>query len=131
VEIALVTPIILLLMTGMFSLSTVTYQKMELAQAVSVGARSLAVDRGDSDPCATTANVIYAAAPSLSKTKLSLSFVLNGTSYNNTATCTGGATNMVAGKTAELTATYPCVLKWYGMGMASCSLSVSTSEVIQ
>src|SRR6266702_4076271 len=99
VEMALVTPIILLLMTGMFSVSMVTYQKLELAEAVSAGARYLAVDRGDSDPCATVANVVYGAAPGLSKTKMSLSFVLNGTSYANVATCSG-TTAMVAGKTA-------------------------------
>jgi Flp pilus assembly protein TadG len=130
VEMALVTPIILLLMTGMFSLSMVTFQKLQLAEAVNTGARYLAVARGDADPCATTANVLYSAAPTLSKSKLTLSFVLNGTSYSG-ATCTAGAANMLAGKTAKLTATYPCILKWYKMGPASCTLSVSTSEVIQ
>ncbi len=131
VEMALVTPLVLLLMTGMFSVSFVTYQKLQLAEAVSTGARQLAVIRGDTDPCATVANTVYAAAPTLSKTSMKLSFVLNGTSYNNTATCTAGATNMVAGKTAKLTATYPCVLKWYKMAATTCSLTVSTSEVIQ
>jgi len=128
---ALVTPIFLLLMTGMFSISMVTYQKLLLAEAVSVGARQLAVDRGDTDPCKKIASVVYNAAPTLSKTNLHLSFVLNGVSYNNTATCTSGATNMVQGMTATLTATYPCVLKWYKRGPTSCSLGVSMSEVIQ
>jgi Flp pilus assembly protein TadG len=128
---ALMTPVFLLLMTGIFSLSMATYQKLLLAEAVSVGARQLAVDRGDTDPCATIASYVYNAAPTLSTSKLSLSFVLDGVSYNNTATCTSGATNMVAGKEATLTATYPCVLQWYGMGPTSCSLAVSTSEVIQ
>ena len=54
VETALVMPIILLFMTGMFSLSTVLYQKLELIEAVSSGARFLAVDRGDTDPCRNT-----------------------------------------------------------------------------
>jgi len=128
---ALVTPIFLLLMTGMFSVSMVTYQRLLLAEAVSSGARRLAVARGDSDPCATVANAVYNAAPTFSKSKLGLSFVLNGVSYNNTATCTSGATNMVQGMTATLTATYPCVLKWYKRGPTSCSLGVSMSEVIQ
>jgi len=130
VEMALVTPIILLLMTGMFSVSVVTYQKLELAEAVSAGARYLAVDRGDTDPCATVASAVYAAAPNLSKTKMSLSFVINGTSYSNTATCSG-TTAMVSGASAKLTATYPCTLKWYKMAATTCSLTVSTSEVIQ
>ena len=61
---------------------------------------------------------------------MSLAFVLNGNSYSG-ATCTAGATSMIAGRTAKLTATYPCVLKWYKMAANTCTLSVSTSEVIQ
>ena len=57
-EVALVTPIILLLMTGMFSVSMVTYEKLQLAEAVSTGARQLAIARGDTDPCATVANIV-------------------------------------------------------------------------
>ncbi len=130
VEMALVTPIILLLMTGMFSISTVTYQKLELAEAVSAGARYLAVARGDTDPCASTANTVYAAAPTLLKSKMTFAFVINGNNYSG-ATCTTGAADMVAGKTAKLTATYQCSLKWYQLAPMSCSLTVSTSEVIQ
>jgi Flp pilus assembly protein TadG len=129
VETALVMPIILLFMTGMFSLSTVLYQKLELIEAVSSGARFLAVDRGDTDPCASTANAIYAAAPTLSKSKISLSFVLNGTSYSG-ATCSG-TTSMVSGATAQLKATYPCSMKAFRMSFSSCTLTVTTSEAIQ
>jgi len=137
---ALVTPLVLLLMTGMFSVSMVTYQKLQLAEAASAGARYLAVDRGDNDPCASTANVVYAAAPTLSKTKLSLSFVINGTSYSNTATCSG-TTAMQSGASAKLTVTYPCSLTAFsglpGSGWISnfnfgaCTIGATTSEVIQ
>lgn len=130
VELALVIPVILLLITGMFSVSLVMYQKETLAEAVSSGARFLAADRGDNDPCASTANVVYGAAPNLSQSKISLSFVLNGTSYPTTTTCSGTSA-MASGATATLTATYPCTLAWYSSGALSCSLTVKTSEVIQ
>ena len=130
VEVALVTPIILLMMTGMFSISTVMYQKQVLAEAVSSGARFMAADRGDNDPCASTANVVYGAAPNLSQSNITLSFVLNGTSYPKTTTCSG-TTAMVSGATGTLTATYPCTLAWYKSGSIACSLTVKTSEVIQ
>lgn len=129
VETAVVMPVILLLMTGIFSFSTALYQKLELAQAVGVGGRFLAVDRGDTDPCSATAAKIYAAAPTLIQSKISLSFVLNGTSYS-TATCSG-TTNMVSGGSAQVTATYPCSFSVYGKNFGSCSLSERATEVVQ
>jgi Flp pilus assembly protein TadG len=128
-ETAVVLPLVLLLMTGIFSFSTALYQKLELAQAIGAGGRFLAVDRGDTDPCATTASKIYAAAPSLNQLKISLTFVLNGTSYPG-ATCSG-TTNMVSGGTAKVTATYPCSFAVYGKNFGACSISESASEVVQ
>jgi Flp pilus assembly protein TadG len=129
VETAIVMPLLLLLMTGIFSFSMVIYQKLQLAEAVSTGARFLAIDRGDNDPCAATATKIYNAAPGLTKSKITLSFVLNGTTYSG-ATCSG-TTNMVSGATAQVTATYPCSFTVYGANFGACSLSSSTSEAIQ
>lgn len=129
VETALVLPILLVLMTGIFSFSMTLYQKLELAQGLATGARFLAVDRGDNDPCASAATKIYGAAPSLAKTKLTLTFVLNGTTYSGT-TCSG-TTNMVSGGTAKVTATYPCSLSAFRMSFPSCTLTESATEVVQ
>ncbi len=129
VEIAVVMPIILLVMTGIFSFSIVLYQKLVLAEAVSTAGRFLAVDRGDTDPCASAAAKIYAAAPGLTTSKITLAFVLNGTSYSG-ATCSG-TTNMVSGGTAKLTATYPCSFSVYGSNFGTCSLSEGANEVVQ
>jgi Flp pilus assembly protein TadG len=129
VETALVLPIIFLLMTGIFSFSIALYQKLELAQAVGSGVRFLATDRADPDPCAATAARIYASAPTLTKTSIGLTFVLNGTSYSG-ATC-NGTTQMISGKTAQITATYPCTLSAYGMSFSACGLSESVTEVLQ
>ena len=51
VETALVMPVILLLMTGIFSFSIALYQKLELAHGVASGARFLSTDKADVDPC--------------------------------------------------------------------------------
>src|SRR5664279_4854272 len=63
VEMALVMPIMLAMLTGIFSFSVVLYQKLQLGEAVSNAGRVMALERGDTDPCLTTANAIYAAAP--------------------------------------------------------------------
>jgi Flp pilus assembly protein TadG len=129
VETALVLPIIFILMTGIFSFSIALYQKLELAQAVASGARYLSVDRGDTDPCAAAVSKIYAAAPTLTQSSISTTFVLNGTTYSG-KTCSG-TTNMISGGSAQITATYPCTLSVYGMSFGSCTLTENVSEVVQ
>jgi hypothetical protein len=48
VEMAVSLPVVLLLMTGIFSFSTALYQKLQLAEAVSNAGRVLAAEREDS-----------------------------------------------------------------------------------
>ena len=119
VEIALTLPIVLLLLTAIYWFSLALYQKLELAEAVSVGGRFLAVDRGDTDPCGSTTAKILAAAPGLSSSKISITYTLNGTATGpaSAPSCPGSSgqanANMVAGGTAEIHATYPCTLIFF------------------
>ena len=129
IETALVMPVILLLMTGIFSFSTALYQKLELAHGVASGARFLSTDKGDTDPCSAAVSKIYASAPTLTQSKITTTFVLNGTSYSG-KTCSG-TTNLVSGKNAQITATYPCSLTVYGKSFGTCTLSESITEVVQ
>lgn len=130
IETAFMLPIVLLALTGFFTLTNVMHQKLEFAEAVGSGARFLSTDRGDTDPCAATATKIYAAAPGLSQSSMSLSFNINGTAYP-TATCSG-TTGMVAGGTATVTAKFTCTyVPIYGMNLGACSLYESSTQVIQ
>jgi len=129
VEIALSLPITLIVLTGIFSFSIALNQKLVLSEAVATGGRYLAVDRGDTDPCATTASKIYAAAPTLTQSKVSLTFNLNGTAYSSPS-CSG-TTSMVSGGTAQVSATYPCSFAVYGLSLGTCSLKASVTEVVQ
>jgi Flp pilus assembly protein TadG len=70
VEMAVTLPLIMLIMTGIFSFSMALYQKLQLAEAVAAAGRQLAVDRGSHDPCADVMNAIYNGAPGLSQTSL-------------------------------------------------------------
>ena len=132
VEMAVTLPIVLLLMTDIFSISMALYQKLELAEAVSAGGRFLATDRGDTDPCATTAAKVYAAAPTLSSANMTFSFAITGgttTTTYATPSCSGAL--MTTGGTAQIRVSYPCSLSAYGMSFAACSLSNQVAEVIQ
>ena len=102
-----------------------------LTNAVNTGAQLLAISRGQTaDPCATAYTAIGGAAPSL-KTGLSLTFVINGSTYTATNTCTAGAANMVQGASAKVTATYPCSLVVFSMSFPTCSLLAQITEFIQ
>lgn len=134
VEMAVTLPLLMMIMTGIFSFSVAIYQKLQLAEAVSNGGHYLAVDRGDSDPCKTVANAIYNAAPGLNPNSMSLTFTINGTQSGPTCPGSSGTANanMVSGGNAQIDATYPCALGVYGANFAgTCSLKSEITEVIQ
>jgi Flp pilus assembly protein TadG len=149
VEMALVMPIMLAMLTGIFSFSVVLYQKLQLGESVSNAGRVMALERGDTDPCATTASAIYAAAPGLSKSTMTLTFILGGTNtsgvvsggttYGGTKgtapTCTaagnGGSAALQSGWPAQVVATYPCTWLIFNNNFGACSVTTQVTEVIQ
>jgi Flp pilus assembly protein TadG len=139
VEMALTLPVVLIIMTGIFAFSIALNQRLQLTEAVSSAGRVLAVDRGDTDPCTTASNAIYAAAPGLAKANLTISFTLNGVATTGTkgttTACpgTGGAANanMVSGDNGVINATYPCTLIWYKTNFGACTLTSQITEQIQ
>lgn len=136
VEMAVTLPIMMAVMTGIFSFSIALYQKLQLAEAVSNAGHVLATDRGDNDPCTTATNAIYAAAPGLAQSNLKITYTLNGNNYgSNVTSCAAGAgapnANMVANGSAQIQATYTCSLGVYGMHYTSCSVASQITEVVQ
>jgi Flp pilus assembly protein TadG len=140
VEMAVTLPLLMLIMTGIFSYSMALYQKLELAEAVGSAGRYLAVDRGDNDPCKSAASAMIAATPSLAMSNISATIVLNGnTDFGPgpvaSASCPGtkGAPNgdMVPGGTAQIIATYPTGVAVFGSGYGTVNLSSAITEVVQ
>jgi Flp pilus assembly protein TadG len=131
IEFTLVVPILLSVMTGMLCFGIAIHNYLILTNGVNIGAQLLAISRGQTtDPCATASAAISAAAPSLSSS-ISLTFVIDGTTYSSTTSCTAGAANMVQGAAAQITATYPCSLGIFDMTVHSCNLQTQTAEFIQ
>jgi Flp pilus assembly protein TadG len=138
IEFALCLPLLLLIVTGILSFGITINNYIMLTDATNVGARQLAISRGQgTDPCATVASAIYAAAPVLTPAKFTLTFVLNGTSYSgascsSTSSTTGAAGNLQQGTAAKVTAVYPCSLSVYGANFApGCMLQAQTTELVQ
>lgn len=142
VEFTLVLPVLLLVVTGIFSFGIVLNNYLELTDAVAVGAQQLAISRSNTtNPCADTAAIIYNAAPYLDSGKVGLTFVLDGTTYGpytgaKATSCTsssssqGAAANLVQGQTAQVIATYPCTLSVYGHHF-DCNLHAQITEMVQ
>lgn len=138
VESALVLPILLLIVTGIFTFGTALNNYMELTDAVGSGARQLAISRGYTlDPCATVVTAVHNAAPSLAQADMTFSFSLNGTAYTGTScsstnTTSGAPADLVQGQPAQVTVTYPCKLPVFGLTSGpACSVKAQTTELVQ
>jgi Flp pilus assembly protein TadG len=131
VEMAVTLPLLLIIMTGIFSVSVAMYQKLLLTEAVSTGGRYLAADRGiDVNPCTATSTAIQNAAPTLAAGSFSITYTLNGVASGSTC---NGTSNLVAGKSAQINVTYPCTLMWYGTtkSFGGCTLGAQIVEQVQ
>lgn len=138
VEFAMVFPILMMIVTAIFTFGIAFNNYVTLTDAVGVAGRQLAISSLQTlDPCSTAATAVYKAAPLMSQSNLTFTLVLNGTTYNG-ATCSsasqsvGAASNLQSGDDATLTVTYPCNLTIWGKNYApSCTLSASTTEKVQ
>jgi Flp pilus assembly protein TadG len=133
-EFAVSLPILLVVVTGILAFGLVLNNYVILTNATDNGARALSISRGQTtDPCATTVNAVYTAAPILRQSGYTFAITLNGTKYTGTSCNSSAAVaNMVQGAQAQVTVTYPCSLAMYGMNAApTCMLQAQTTEIIQ
>ena len=139
VEFAMILPMLLLLTTGVLVFGVAMNNYMQLTNAVSQGARALAVSAEITlDPCATAYTAITGAAPGLTPSKLTFSYVLNGTTYSgstcsSTSVTSGAAGNLSSGTTATVTVTYPLNLSVFGKAFSASNavLSATSTELVQ
>jgi Flp pilus assembly protein TadG len=138
IESALIFPILLLIVTGVTAFGLAFNNYIALTNAVGVGARQLAISRGQTlDPCSTASTAIAAAAPLLNSSSLTYSYSFNGnsqsgTSCSSTSTSTGAAGELVQGKGATVTVTYPCTLVVYKLNIVpGCTLTAQITELVQ
>ena len=137
IEFALVLPVLMIAVTGMAATSIALHNLLVLTNAVNTGAQQLSFSRGQTtDPCATAYAAVKSASLGLTTANLSMTVVINGTTYlpptpPSTPSCTAGAAEMVQGTSAEVAATYPCILAIVGMKFSACTLQMQTAELIQ
>jgi len=133
VEMAFAVPLMLFLITGLCFLGLAIDNYLILTHAADVGARYLAVGRGQlTDPCSQTVTVIQNAAPGLSTSKLSYSFTI-GSSGALGSSCTSATSYMTPQATAIVTVsyTYPVLIFGWSTAQQNLKMQASTAEMVQ
>jgi Flp pilus assembly protein TadG len=144
VETAVMIPIFLTVMLAIFTVGIAMNNFQMLTNSINVGGTTLQQIRNmtaASDPCAAVGTAVMNAAPYLTSSgtnAVMLTITLDNGGYTqgpasaSTITCTGGASYVLQGTNASITATYPCNLTIYGVNYApSCKLHASVTELLQ
>jgi Flp pilus assembly protein TadG len=132
VEFALVVPLMLTMITGIFAVGIAFNNQLTLTQAVGAGAQHLQVVRSTtSDPCSDTFSAITAAAPNLKSDKIALTITINGGTPLVGNTCASSTSTLqgAQGEPVTVAATYPCNLQISGVKISSgCQLAATVTE---
>lgn len=131
VEFAILSPALLAMLLGMFSFGVAMRDYMILTNAATQVALTVALSRGTTLPYGTKIQPAITAATSTLTTPAAAAatITIDSVACNSDASCT---TNLVAGRSALVTATYPCTLSVMGINYKpGCTLTASTAQMIQ
>jgi Flp pilus assembly protein TadG len=120
-------PAVSILLVGIIYGGITFYDYVELANAVSVGARTLATNRNPrtggttgQTACVLEEAALKTAAANLDTSKITITETFGAPTGTTTPTCT----NLVmAGDTATVNATYPCSLYFQNLGIHLCPVA--------
>jgi len=141
---ALVLPILMLIVIGILKFGVLYNNYLQLTDAVRSGARQLAIERGQGDPCGDAGTQIGTSAAALNQT-ITATMNMSGDTTDNyqdviaaagggtkTYTPSGTCPTLVSGSAATVKATYPCDLQIFGINFfSSCTLNASATERIE
>jgi len=127
-ELALSLPILAVLLVGIIKGGILFYDYVTLADAVAVGARTLATSRGVSTACTSAETALTNAATNLVTAKITPSV-----SFPSSNPHTDSCTSLYAGDAAAVEATYPCdlMIPFVGNVWPGCTLTSETTIRIE
>jgi len=132
VEFALVLPVLLMIVTGITSFGLVFYRYVTLTDAVRVGARTLALQRGNANPCTSAANQTVASAIDVGLTTNKLTFSYNGTPFYVNSSCSGSGTSWNQGDSVTVQAQIPYSLSIFGvLTIVSGTLTAHATDAVE
>jgi Flp pilus assembly protein TadG len=144
VEFALIVPMMMVLLTGMYSMGLALSYYLVLTNATSVGARAFAISPAVSitsgkttqtitDPCAYAVQMANQAAPIMASRSITYTITYTpaggkGSTYT-TGTCNNIDTNV--GDTVQLQASYPYNFLLYGFKPGNLNIQARSAELVQ
>jgi Flp pilus assembly protein TadG len=130
-ELAMALPLLTMLLVGIIKGGILFYDYVTLADAVAVGARTLATSRGVSTACTAAETALTNAATNLVTSNITITISFPSTN-TYTDSCTPTAT-LYAGDGADVQATYPCnlVIPFAGNLWPGCTLTSQTTVRIE
>jgi Flp pilus assembly protein TadG len=153
VEFAMVVPMFLILMVGMYSFGLLFTQYISLTEAVNIGGEQFSIARGNfTDPCATIAAAIDGASPFLNTSNMGYTFSVNGATSGSgyatfgkgvTPTCASMATTLNSSQNLPVTVTgtlyctgvtaikFGNLANFNPLPAASCILTSQITEILQ
>lgn len=132
VEFVIILPVLLLVVTAIIQFGSMYNTYITLTDAVRTGVRTLALDRGLSDPCdpAVAQTVGSAIGVNLSASQVTTTLSSPDSCGSGTyPSRTGG--NEVQGDEAKVTATCPYTLALFGLPLFNLNLTASATEAIE
>lgn len=145
-EFGFLLPVLMAVLLGMIVFGIAMNNYLELSNGTAAGAQAISISRGQTtDPCNTASAPFHGAAPTLTTGSLSFTFTITPPAGSPATTfgpatmgyppsCPSAAASMVQGAAAQVSVTYPCNLKVFGINYApttGCTLTAQTAEVIQ
>jgi Flp pilus assembly protein TadG len=147
VELALLLPMMMMLLTGIFSIGVAMCSDVALNNAVDVGARYLAIEGNTSgttsgnlaDPCQAVFSQMMGSSSTLNPANITVTYTLvNGASSTKIGPFTGTAANTCSNESAAfgsggsftIIATYPCNIGVYGVNFSGCQITASSNQYI-
>jgi len=145
VEFALIVPMMMVLITGMFSIGMALSYYMILTNAASVGARAFAISpevtittgkttKAITDPCAYAIQMATQATPTINPNSITYTITYTPTSTGKSVTYTTGTCNTLStnvGDFVQLQASYPYSLILYGYKPGTLNIQARSAEVVQ
>jgi len=139
-EMALVSPAVLLLSLGICIFGLMLNQYLVLSNAATIGAQQMAISRYEvTDPCASVYTAVTNAAPNLTAGNLGFTIAVNGTNYvsglsgSKNVTCTSELStyNNAQNQYVTVTVTYPFSAGFIGFTNHSYTMQAAVGGVIQ
>jgi len=140
VEFAMVLPVLSLILFGIIQFGVTLNNYIELANATAAGERAISTAVGSTTPYGNTISAVDNAAPNLTSSKMTITItVSNGTTSGSCTTDAGSecqklfppASAAPGNAPSTVTVTYPCNLTFWTIKFSGCTLSSSSTEVIQ